>query len=515
MIKGNVLVVDDDPNVVEIITESLKNRGYVTESSYNGEDALKKFDWFKPDLVILDVLLPRLDGFKVCDEIRSRDIHRDVPVIMISGNAIPDTMMEGFKSGAQDYIKKPFSVKEVLAKVDSFLSQASGRKNLRAQNELLEGEIQKGQEDYKRINRVLKKKVLDMRALFDLSQDLNRLQDPEEVMHIFFLTIIGQFGSSPVALFSATGSHEDYLTYSGGKGIQDSILSAFRLSRSVGLAKYILRNQEVLFLGSDRLEGDVKREADFMRNLGFSHCCPLVVKSDLTGIVFIGGKINKQKYSKNELELIKSICTSATTGLENARLYAQLQETYLSTIKVLVSTIEAKDSYTRGHTERVGRYANLLAEEIGLDKKSREIVSFGAALHDIGKLGVYENILNKPGELTDHEWEIVRSHPEVGANIIKNMKFLESACDLVRHHHERLDGKGYPDGLKGDEISLGARIVAVADSFDAITSDRPYRKAHSYAEAIEQLRTKTEKFDQDIVQKLVRLIETGRITEST
>ncbi len=178
---------------------------------------------------------------------------------------------------------------------------------------------------------------------------------------------------------------------------------------------------------------------------------------------------------------------------------------------MLVSTIEAKDAYTRGHTDRVAEYARMIAEEMRLSKRDVEIVSFGAALHDIGKLGVYENILNKPGELTEQEWDIVRSHPEVGANIIKNMKFLESACDLVRHHHERLDGKGYPDRLKGNEISVGARIVAVADSFDAMTSDRPYRRAYSLEESIVQLKKQSEKFDQDVVAFVEKLILNGRI----
>jgi putative nucleotidyltransferase with HDIG domain len=235
------------------------------------------------------------------------------------------------------------------------------------------------------------------------------------------------------------------------------------------------------------------------------------MKSRLIGIVFIGGKVNRQEYIPDELDLFKSICTSAATGLENARLYGELQATYLSTIKVLVSTIEAKDSYTRGHTDRVAEYARLIAEEMRLSKRDIEIVCFGAALHDIGKLGVYENILNKPGELTEQEWDIVRSHPEVGANIIKNMKFLESACDLVRHHHERLDGKGYPDHLKGNEISVGARIVAVADSFDAMTSDRPYRQAYSLEESIDQLKIQSEKFDQDIVAYVEKLVLSGRI----
>lgn len=509
--SGSILLVDDDPNVIEILTESLRGKGYEIESATDGEEAVAKYDSFQPDLVILDIVLPKKNGFEVCDEIRARDVHRDIPVIMISANSIQDTMLKGLRSGAQDYLKKPFSLKEILAKVENYLAQAHRKKDLCALNLHLEDEVQRGQVDKARVNRELKKKVLDMRSLFGLSQDLNRLRDPDELVHVFCLTIVGQLGVSSVALFYAFDETDDYLSYEGGSGQSSGVLQSVRLSRETGLSKHLMQKQDIIRLADEDLLPDVKREADFMVRFGFDYGYPLIVKSRLIGIVFIGAKVSKQSYTADDLGLFKSVCTSAATGLENARLYSELQATYLSTIKVLVSTIEAKDAYTRGHTDRVAEYARMIAEEMKLSKREVEIVCFGAALHDIGKLGVYENILNKPGELTEKEWEIVRSHPEVGANIIKNMKFLESACDLVRHHHERLDGKGYPDGLKGSQISLGARIVAVADSFDAMTSDRPYRQAYSVEESIDQLRTQREKFDQGVVGFVEKLIAAGRI----
>jgi putative nucleotidyltransferase with HDIG domain len=508
---GNILLVDDDPNLIEILTESLRGKGYEIEAASDGEEAIAKYDSFQPDLVVLDVVLPKKNGFEVCDEIRARDIHRDVPVIMISANSIQDSMLKGLHSGAQDYIKKPFSLKEILVKIEDYLTQVHRKRNLREQNSMLEGEVQKGQADYARVNRELKKKILDMRSLFGLGQDLNRLRDPEELIRVFCLTVIGQLGVSSVALFYAFDELDDYLSYAGGTGVSNNVLQSVRLSREIALSKYLLGKQSVMSLAEQDLPGEAKREAAFLVQFGLDNAFPLVVKSRLIGIVFIGAKVNRQEYTIDELELFKSICTSAATGLENGRLYSELQATYLSTVKVLVSTIEAKDAYTKGHTERVAEYARMIAEEMKLSKREVEIVSFGAVLHDIGKLGVYENILNKPGELTEQEWEIVRSHPEVGANIIRNMKFLESACDLVRHHHERLDGKGYPDGLSGREISVGARIVAVADSFDAMTSDRPYRRAYSIEESLDQLKKQGEKFDQDVVAFVDKLVSIGRI----
>jgi DNA-binding response OmpR family regulator len=194
--NGKLLVVDDDPNVIEILTECLRSKGYETESAADGDEALAKYDRFRPDLVVLDVSLPKKDGFEVCDTIRARDVHRDVPVIMISADSIQESMVRGLRAGAQDYLKKPFSLKEMLVKIENYLSQASRKKNLREQNLQLEGEVQRGHADYTRVNRELKKKVLDMRSLSGLSQDLNRLRDPDDLIRVFCLTVIGQLGVS-------------------------------------------------------------------------------------------------------------------------------------------------------------------------------------------------------------------------------------------------------------------------------------------------------------------------------
>ncbi len=509
--KGNILVVDDDPDVREIFAESLIDNGYHAEVASRGDEALRKYRFLAPDLVVLDIMLPDMDGFTICNKIRESDIYSETPVIIISADGVPESMLKGYQSGAQDYIKKPFSLKEVLAKINNLIANAHGRKGLRRRNLLLEDELQREQTDYKLLSRKLKKKVLDMKTLFQLSQDLNRLQDSEDLVNVFSLTLMGQFGVGSVAVFYRANESDDYLSFAGGRGVKENLLRTLRICGNSGLSKVLMSEEEILKLDDKGLPEEGLEEASFLAEMGFKSIYPLVVKSKLLGVVLIGSKINEKDYSESDLDLFRSICASAATGLENARLYAELQSTYLSTIKILVSTIEAKDSYTRGHTERVAKYAVMLADVLGLSKKERETVNFGAVLHDIGKLGVYETILNKPGELTDDEWSIVQSHPEMGANIIKDMKFLRSACDLVRHHHERLDGDGYPDGLRGEEISLGARIVAIADSFDAMTSDRPYRKAYTVKEAMKKLKQQNDKFDQNIVEKLEELVKGERI----
>jgi HD-GYP domain-containing protein (c-di-GMP phosphodiesterase class II) len=170
----------------------------------------------------------------------------------------------------------------------------------------------------------------------------------------------------------------------------------------------------------------------------------------------------------------------------------------------LVSLVDLRDSYTGGHSTRVAAYTRSMAVQLGLSDRDTEAVVMAASLHDIGKIGVPEHILRKPGRLTDEEFEYIRKHPEFGWMVLRGVEGFEEISLMLLHHHERLDGRGYPGGLVGDEIPLGARIIAVADSFDAITSDRPYRRAASPEKAAAELeRCAGTQFDPDVAQAFV------------
>jgi ribonuclease P protein subunit RPR2 len=188
---------------------------------------------------------------------------------------------------------------------------------------------------------------------------------------------------------------------------------------------------------------------------------------------------------------------------------------YIATMTSLAQVVEAKDSTTRGHLDRTHRYGLTLAERIDPVLAARPEVGYGFFLHDIGKVGVPEQILCKEGPLTGEEWTVMRNHPVVGAQIVAPITFLGGAVELIRHHHERFDGSGYPDGLRAEEIPLAARIFAVADSFDAMTSDRPYRGAMRVDRALAEIdggaRTQ---FDPEVVRVFVRMIEEAPSTAS-
>jgi len=195
----------------------------------------------------------------------------------------------------------------------------------------------------------------------------------------------------------------------------------------------------------------------------------------------------------------------------NAELQAvlqSLQETYLATMKSLATVIEAKDETTRGHLDRTQVFGLALAQRIDPELAASPSLGYGFFLHDIGKVGIPEHILCKAGPLSVDEWTVMRNHPIIGAQIVAPIAFLADTVELIRHHHERFDGSGYPDGLGGESIPLGARIFSVADSFDAMTSDRPYRGSIGIDRALEELRNGAgSQFDPLVVGVFVDMVE--------
>jgi HD-GYP domain-containing protein (c-di-GMP phosphodiesterase class II) len=192
-------------------------------------------------------------------------------------------------------------------------------------------------------------------------------------------------------------------------------------------------------------------------------------------------------FRRSEMRLLISIAEQVAVVIANTDLYRDLENFVINVVKSLVFAIEAKDHYTRGHSERVNLYSMLIAERLQLEEGQRNALHWASILHDIGKIGIPEMILNKTGRLTDTEYEVIKNHPKKGHEILRPLEQLAPSLHGIIHHHEAYDGKGYPDGLKGEDIPLQARIIAVADTFDAITSDRAYRSARSHKEALEIL----------------------------
>lgn len=205
--------------------------------------------------------------------------------------------------------------------------------------------------------------------------------------------------------------------------------------------------------------------------------------------------------------LISDLISFGISMNKKKRLKQQLKNNWEETIEVLIKLIEMKDPYTEGHSEEVAKWSGIIAQDLNLNNDEQEEIKLAAKLHDIGKIGISDKILNKPGKLSKEEYAEIKKHPVLGADLFLNIKQLESISQIIRYHHEWYNGKGYPDGLIGEKIPLGSRIINIADSYQAMTSDRPYRKALSKNEAIAELkRCAGSQFDPEIVMAFISIL---------
>ena len=248
---------------------------------------------------------------------------------------------------------------------------------------------------------------------------------------------------------------------------------------------------------------------EFLLKAGFlSHIrVPIIVKDEVIAVLTIGSK-RRSAFTSDDLSTLEKIAAQIGVALENARLVSDLKGLFMGTIKCLSAAIDAKSPWTRGHSERVTEYSIKIGKEMGLHDKELEDLKLAGLLHDIGKIATYDSILDKPGKLTDEEYEIVKEHPLRGAELLSSIKELNHIIPWIKGHHERFDGKGYPDGLKGEEIPLQARILSIADTFDSMTAERPYRKTPGRGKMIEEIKThKGIQFDPKVVEVFLKVLK--------
>ncbi len=282
---------------------------------------------------------------------------------------------------------------------------------------------------------------------------------------------------------------DEELFFEVAVGSAGKVLRQIRVSTKSGITGWVVRN------GKPVIINDVTKDQRFNQGLdemtGFVTksiiCAPLVVGRKIIGVIEVLNKLNGSDFNEQDLSALVSVASTAAISIENTRLHQTVLDAYKSTIKALAAALDAKDPYTHGHSQRVTEYALLGATSLLIPANDLEDLEYAGILHDIGKIAVADSILNKSGSLTTKEWAIMREHPLTGANILREIPFLEKASELVHHHHERYDGTGYPDGLKGEEISIGARLLAVADAFDTMTTDRSYRAAMTINSSINEL----------------------------
>jgi putative nucleotidyltransferase with HDIG domain len=321
------------------------------------------------------------------------------------------------------------------------------------------------------------KKVEELKKLFKATEIVYSSLDLRVVLNTI-MSLAMQLLNAEATSVLIIDEEQEELSFIAAPGEKEKNLEKIHLRKGEGIAGWVAENGKIV------LVSDVSREPRFAKRIdeisGFKTksilCIPLKVGNKIVGVIEAINKKKKSHFTADDIRLCSSLAKQSAMAIEKAKLYKDMEDLFLSTIKSIAEAIDAKDPYTRGHCERIRKYTVLIANNLGLSEKEKRNVEIAALLHDVGKIGVPETVLKKEGRLTEKEWEKIKKHPEIGAQILNSIKQLKEVIPYIRHHQEKFDGTGYPDGLKGREIPLASRIIAVVDSFDAMTSERPYRQ---------------------------------------
>ena len=473
-----ILVVDDEFLLRDSIRIVLEKEGYEVLTAADGEEALQQLASRPPQVVISDIKMPKMDGIQLLKAIKSE--HPEVEVVMLTGYPTIEAAVNSIKLGAYDYVTKPFKISNLNLTV----AQALERQRL-------------------------SREVGELKALvglYESSKLINSTLNLDEVLKLV-LKLILQNSSAKGAILFFWEEKELGMKIGAWEGIPGPQALALQERLGEGLG---------VFVRGEKAETDYFWvELQGMPFPGNALCYPLSSQGNVLGLLCILLDLPKERALSREGKLFSIFASQSAVAIQNARLHQDLVRNYFDSVRALVAAIEAKDPCTRGHSENVMKYSVSIANQLGLEVKEKENVKLAGLLHDIGKIGTHTEILRKEGGLTAEDRRQIRLHPEVGANIISAVDHLAPLYPIILHHHERFDGKGYPVGLRGEAIPLGARIIAVADAFDAMTSARPYRPAKSREIAIAEMGSESGfQFDPRILDAFyTSLSETGAMLD--
>jgi putative nucleotidyltransferase with HDIG domain len=442
--RPRILVVDDEKFIRDILADFLGMEGYVVRTAEDGRAAVSELARARYDMVISDLKMPNMGGIELLKEIAR--ICPDTLTVIMTGFGTVETAIDAMKRDAYDYILKPFKVEEIIHIVQRGLE----KRKLEAENLRLREAV----------------------SLYRVSEAITASLSLDEVVSTIEDSALREVRADLVSTWLEDG---------GGGYYEHSMTHRLTLGEGESLGRLcppaivpMLSTGDPLVRHGRRATGLFAPEPT--RPVSSVAVVPLRMRERLGGWLAVVSLTAARRFDEGQRKLLSIIASRAAAAIDNARLYQDLQATFQQTIQSLARAIDKMDRYTAGHSERVARYAVALASWIGQKKDEVEMVRHSALMHDIGKIGCVMN-LNKPGKLTQQEYEIFKMHPVYGREILDPIKFLQPVIPGVHLHHERWDGRGYPLGLAADEIPLLARIIAIADTYDAMTSDRAYRRA--------------------------------------
>jgi response regulator RpfG family c-di-GMP phosphodiesterase len=502
--RPRVLIVDDEKFIRDILADFLGMEGYIVRTAEDGAAALEELHSHHYDLIISDLKMPRMGGIELLEAIGTAA--PNALTVIMTGFGTVETAIDAMKRGAYDYILKPFKVEEVIRVVQRGID----KQRLSAENLRLREAV----------------------SLYAVSEAIAASLSLDEVLATIGDTALEELKGDLVSTWLDDGEggyfERQRLIRSAGadSGSPDSAVPTLRSPASIpppnepspGSMDYGAMSPRAFVEHYSGYSGLLEQGTKGSRFFSSPPSAPLVslvsvplrMKARLLGWIGVASFTKLKRFNEGHRKLLSIVGSRAAAAIENARLYEDLRATFRQTIEGLARAIDKMDRYTAGHSERVADYAMQLAHRLGLPIDVIEIVRQSALMHDIGKIGCVMN-LNKPGKLTQDEYEVFKRHPIYGRDILDPIKFLHPLIPGVHLHHERWDGRGYPIGLKGQDVPLIARIISVADTYDAMTSDRAYRRALPHEVAVGEIeRCSSTQFDPEVAHTFNVRIEEFR-----
>jgi len=491
----NILVVDDEECILDVFKRYFESE--TNHTLFTASDGFEAFEIIRSESInccFTDLAMPRLDGLELARKIYQYD--NTIPVVVMTGYPSMDIAIETLKNGVVDFITKPFQMEQILPTISKVLNARSDL----VENILLKEEIKKSKE-LAIINEELHGKIKEVETINLILQKMDQAANSQDLFKIL-VNLSGKITPCDEAHFCFfTQEMKNY-----------EVITSFFKDKSKKRDGAVYIEKEIAKkIGNDGIPYLIKGK----NGEGNIIAIPLKIRSRVFGMLTSIIDHEDKYFSEKDIYYLNFLVDKASSSIENLALYENIYENLFSTLYAFVETIEARDPYTKQHSASVSGYAMSIARKNGCSQEEIAKLNISGNLHDIGKIGIPDNILLKPGRLTDAEYKIIKKHPVIGSNIIGHLGMWTDEQGIIRHHHERFDGKGYPDNLKGEDIPFLARILSVADVYDALTTDRSYRQRMSGDDAAEIIKENAgSQFDPTIVDVFLDLHCKGEIKNS-
>lgn len=497
------LVVDDDASIRAVCRQLLEAQGWLVHEVPDGQSAVACFEDFKPDVVLVDLNMPGLDGLQTTSRLRPTPASEDVPIIMLTGDADAPIVLEGLEAGADGYIEKPIREREFNLRLRSLTRLR------RAWRAMHEGRALLGEQ------------TRSLSLLLDFSMALSHKEDLHSILQKT-IEVSAEMTTCQRVSIMLPDQNGEYLFIAASMGIPDQIVNNVRMEIGRSIAGRVFATGQPVLINNQEDATSTLDPSDVRLFEGLPmFSTPMRASEKIVGVMNLTARIGNRPFDVSEQGFINLLTNYAATAIQSNRSRKARDEARDSIVVALAKLAEHRDDDTGTHLDRVTRYCLRIAHALKnspihapmIDSEFLHNLERAAPLHDIGKVAIPDAILLKPGKLNMEEIAVMRTHTRVGAETLRSLRerspdstFLKMAEEIAENHHEWFNGSGYPSGKRGDEIPLAARIVAVADVYDALTTKRVYKDAMSHRKALEIIVSESgSHFDPDLVKAFLKV----------